>query len=98
GGQAAHRRPLRPRHLLGSVSIVVQWQAMHRDPGRPIGTPHTASREEVVDRAARLPGGVRHNLTSGDVADVVHALSSAPDRYLNGWADIEAATDALKAH
>jgi hypothetical protein len=75
-----------------------QWQAMHRDTGRHIGTPRTASRAEMEARAARLPGVVWYNLTSGDVADVVYAPYSARDRYLNGWADIEAATDALKAH
>jgi hypothetical protein len=72
-----------------------QWQAMHRDTGRHIGTPRTASRAEMEGRAARLPGVVWYSLTSGDV---VYAPREARDRWLNGWADVEAATEALKAH
>src|SRR5690606_6567157 len=63
--------------------IMGQWQAMHRDTGRHIGTPRTASREEMEDRAARLPGVVWYNLASGDVADVVYAPYSARDRFLS---------------
>ena len=59
-----------------------EWQAMHRDTGRHIGTPRTASREEMEDRAARLPGVVWYCLTSGDVGDVVYAPYSARDRWL----------------
>jgi hypothetical protein len=55
-----------------------EWQAMHRDTGRHIGTPRTASREEMEDRAARLPGVVWYSLTSGTV---VYAPYSARGRF-----------------
>jgi hypothetical protein len=57
-----------------------EWQAMHRDTGRHIGTPRTASREEMEDRAARLPGVVWYSLTSGTV---VYAPYSARGRFLS---------------
>jgi hypothetical protein len=76
-----------------------EWQAMHRDTGRHIGTPRTASRAEMEGRAARLPGVVWYRLDSpAGQPDVVYAPYMARDRYLNGWADVEAATEALKAH
>src|SRR5690606_8538378 len=65
----------------GRVSDMEQWQAMHRDTGRHIGTPRTASREEMEDRAARLPGVVWYRL--GTSGDVVYAPYSARDRFLS---------------
>jgi hypothetical protein len=58
-----------------------EWQAMHRDTGRHIGTPRMASRAEMEGRAARLPGVVWYSLTSGAI---VYAPYAARSRWLAG--------------
>lgn len=44
-----------------------QWQAMLRETGSHIGSPRTATREEMTYRATNLPTVVWYSLTSGAV-------------------------------